>query len=52
MRHLILHNHQSPWDIVMLTAAVRNLKRALGVAVKVDVRTPCPVLWENNPHPT
>ena len=34
----------------MLTAAVRDLKRALGAAVAVDVRTPCPALWENNPH--
>ena len=30
MRKLILRNHQSPGDIVMLTAAVRDLKRALG----------------------
>ena len=28
MRKLILRNHQSPGDIVMLTAAVRDLKRA------------------------
>ena len=39
MRKLILRNGQSPGDIVMLTAAVRDLKRALGAA---DVRTPCP----------
>ena len=29
----------------MLTAAVRDLKRALGAAV-ADVRTPCPALWD------
>ena len=52
MRQLILRNHQSPGDIVMLTAAVRDLKRALGAAVAVDVRTPCPALWEHNPHLT
>ena len=52
MRKLILRNHQSPGDIVMLTAAVRDLKRALGDAAVVDVRTPCPALWENNPHLT
>ena len=51
MRKLILRNYQSPGDIVMLTAAVRDLKRALGAAVAVDVRTPCPALWENSPHP-
>ncbi len=51
MRKLILRNGQSPGDIVMLTA-VRDLKRALGAAVAVDVRTPCPALRENNPHLT
>ena len=44
MRKLILRNHQSPGDIVMLTAAVRDLKKLLGEAVAVDVRTPCPAL--------
>ena len=52
MRQLILRNGQSPGDIVMLTAAVRDLKRALGAALAVDVRTPCPALWENSPHLT
>jgi hypothetical protein len=51
-RKLILRNGQSPGEIVMLTAAVRDLKRALGAAVAVDVRTPCPALWENSPHLT
>jgi len=41
MRKLILRNQQSSSDIVMLAAAVRDLKRALGAAVAVDVRTPC-----------
>ena len=36
----------------MLMAAVRDLKRALGAAVAVDVRMPCPALWEHNPHLT
>ena len=51
-RKLILRSHQSPGDIVMLTAAVRDLKKALGAAVEIDVRTSCPALWENNPHLT
>ena len=42
MRKLILRSHQSPGDIVMLTAAVRDLKLALGAEVEIDVRTPCP----------
>ena len=49
MRRIILRNHQSPGDIVMLTAAVRDLKRALGDAAAVDLRTLWPALWENNP---
>ncbi len=40
MKKLILRNFQSPGDIVMLTAAVRDLHRS------------CPALWENNPYLT
>jgi ADP-heptose:LPS heptosyltransferase len=52
MRKLILRNFQSPGDIVMLTAAVRDLHRACPGRFLTDVRTPCPHLWENNPHLT
>ena len=52
MRKLIPRNHQSPGDAVMLTAAVRDLKLALGAEVEIDVRTPCSALWENHPHLT
>ena len=52
MRRLILQTTQSPGDVVMLTAAVRDLKGALGAGVEIDVRTPCPALWEHNPHLT
>jgi ADP-heptose:LPS heptosyltransferase len=51
-RRLILRNHQSPGDIVMLTAAVRDLHKAYPGQVLIDVRTPCPALWEHNPHLT
>ena len=50
-RKLILRNFQSPGDVVMLTAAVRDLKKADG-ALQVDVRTSGGPLWENNPHLT
>ena len=50
MRRVILKTTQSPGDVVMLTAAVRELKRALGAGVEIDVRTPCPALWEHNPQ--
>lgn len=36
----------------MLTAAVRDLHRAWPGEFLTDVRTPCPGLWEHNPHLT
>ena len=48
-RKLILKNFQSPGDIVMLTAAVRDLHRSNPGRFVTDVRTPCGHLWENNP---
>ena len=52
MRKLVLKNAQSPGDIVMLTAAVRDLHRAHPGEFLTDVRTPCPDVWLNNPHLT
>lgn len=52
MKKLILRNFQSPGDIVMLTAAVRDLHAAYPGEFATDVRTPCPALWENNPYLT
>ena len=52
MRTIILQTTQSPGAVVMRTEAVRELKRALGAGVEIDVRTPCPALWEHNPHLT
>ncbi len=49
MRKLILRNFQSPGDIVMLTAAVRDLHRCHPGEFITDVRTSCPDLWQNNP---
>ena len=49
MQKLILTNYQSPGDIVMLTAAVRDLHRCYPGRFITDVRTSCPHLWENNP---
>ncbi|MFY9664649.1 MAG: glycosyltransferase family 9 protein [Candidatus Cybelea sp.] len=51
-RRLVLRNHQSPGDIVMLTAAVRDLHSAYPGAFLTDVRTSCGQLWENNPYVT
>lgn len=52
MQGVILRNFQSPGDIVMLTAAVRDLHRSQPGKFGIDVRTPCPQLWENNPFIT
>jgi len=50
-RKVILANGQSPGDILMLTAAVRDLKLS-HPEILIDVRTPCPEIWENNPYLT
>ncbi len=52
MKRLILKNGQSPGDILMLTAALRDLHRCHPGEFETDVRTPCPDLWAHNPHLT
>jgi len=49
---LIIEQEQSPGDLLMLTAAIRDLHAAYPGRFMTDVRTPCPQLWENNPHIT
>jgi ADP-heptose:LPS heptosyltransferase len=46
-RKIILKCLLSPGDIVMLTAAVRDLHQSNPGCFLTDVRTPCPALWEN-----
>lgn len=52
MKRLILKSYQSPGDVVMLTAAVRDLHVACPGQFQTDVRTSAPDLWRNNPHIT
>jgi ADP-heptose:LPS heptosyltransferase len=52
MKKLILKCGLSPGDIVMLTAAVRDLHHRYPGKFLTDVRTLCPDLWENNPRIT
>ncbi len=52
MRKLILKNSLSPGDIVMLTAAVRDLHKCHPGQFLTAVRTPCGPLWDNNPYLT
>ncbi len=52
MKKLILRNFQSPGDVLMLTAAVRDLHVCYPERFVTDVRTPCPDLWQHNPYVT
>ena len=45
---ILLRHHRSPGDILMLTAAVRDLKRAHPY-LDVNVDTSASPLWDNNP---
>lgn len=49
MRKLILRNSFSPGDVILLTAAVRDLHQCYPGQFVTDVRTPFPDLWENSP---
>lgn len=52
MKKLILKCFLAPGDIVLLTAAVRDLHRCYPEQFVTDVRTSCSELWENNPYLT
>jgi len=47
---LIIKQHQSPGDILMLTAAIRDLHRAYPGIFQTHFETPCMQLWDNNPN--
>ena len=51
-RRLILRSFQSPGDVVMLTAAVRDLHAAHPGQFVTDIRTSADDLWLHNPHIT
>jgi ADP-heptose:LPS heptosyltransferase len=50
MKKLLLRCFLSPGDIVMLTAAVRDLHKSYPGQFVTDVRTSCPELWRHNPY--
>jgi ADP-heptose:LPS heptosyltransferase len=50
-RKILLKNHQSPGDILMLTAAVRDLKLSYP-DIEIGVNTSCGEIWDNNPYIT
>lgn len=49
-RKIVLENYLSPGDIIMLTAAVRDLALTYPTQFLIKVRTSCGELWENNPY--
>ena len=51
-RKLRLRNGQAPGDVVMLTAAVRDLLATVRGKFITDVRTTAEALWERNPYVT
>jgi len=51
MRSIKLHNGHSPGDVLVMTGAVRDLKEAFP-DWEISVDSPCPDIWENNPHVT
>ena len=49
---LLLRCGQCPGDVVVMTAAVRELHRQYPDQFQTDVRTCAPAIWEHNPHIT
>jgi len=49
VRRIILRQGQSPGDVLTMTRAVADLKNTYP-EFEIDVRSPCPEIWENNPH--
>ena len=52
MRRVVLKSNLPPGDILMLTAAVRDLHRSYPQSFLTDVRANHPALWANNPFIT
>lgn len=51
VRKVVLLQEQSPGDILTLTSAVGDLKRTYP-HWQIDVKSPAPAIWDNNPHLT
>jgi ADP-heptose:LPS heptosyltransferase len=52
MRKVILKNHQSPGDLVMLSALVRDIQKCCPGQYQVDLDVTCKEIFENNPYIT
>lgn len=51
-RNLILRNRLSPGDVLVMSVAIRALWKAHNDKFCIDVDTPCPQIFENNPYIT
>lgn len=51
-RKILLVNRCSPGDVLMVTAAVRDLHRAYPGRFETAVDTCCPDIWQHNPYIT
>ena len=49
-KKLLIRNFQSPGDILMLTAAIRDLHKTYPEQYLTNVETSAMELWENNPY--
>ena len=49
-RQLVLRNHPSPGDVLMVTVAVRDLHLCYPGLFKTDVRTSALASWENSSY--
>ena len=47
---LLIRNRQAPGDVLVLTAAVRDLHTAHPDAFRIAVDTSFPAIWDKNPH--
>ncbi len=52
MRQLLLQSFQSPGDVLMLTATVRDLHAAYPGQFQTDIRSSADALWQHNPRVT
>lgn len=49
-RKIIFINRNSPGDIIMMTAAIRDLHKTYPNEYVTDVDSPCPEIFEGNPY--
>lgn len=51
-KEVLLINRLAPGDVLVMSNAIRDLDKAFPGQFKIDVRTPCNEIFDNNPHIT